>query len=84
VQVLPFTQGEHPLLGGSLSLVTLQNGATIGYVESFASGDQLESPKMVLELTQLLDIARSKALPESESLELIKSYLKEYEHERDS
>ncbi len=72
------------MLGGSLSLLTLRNGATIGYVESFASGEQAESPKKILELTQMFDIARSKALPQSETLDLIRAYLKEYEDEDDS
>ncbi|MGO4430672.1 DUF5753 domain-containing protein, partial [Streptomyces sp. MCAF7] len=66
-QVLPFTQGEHPMLGGSLSLLTLRNGKTIGYVESFASGKPIESQPRILELTQRFDIARSMALPEQES-----------------
>ncbi|MER8067361.1 helix-turn-helix transcriptional regulator [Streptomyces sp. NPDC094034] len=84
VQVLPFTQGEHPLLGGSLSLQTFRNGATIGYVESFASGESVESPKRILRLTQMLDKARSKALPEKESLTLMRTYLGEYENAEDS
>ncbi|MFI9582377.1 Scr1 family TA system antitoxin-like transcriptional regulator [Streptomyces sp. NPDC052236] len=84
IQVLPFAQGEHPLLGGSLSLLTLRNGATIGYVESFASGGSVESPRKILELTQRFDIARSKALPESESLDMVRTYLKGYEDEDDS
>lgn len=84
IQVLPFTQGEHPLLGGSLSLLTLRNGDTIAYVESFASGVPVESPRKILELTQRFDIARSKALPESESLGMVRTYLKGYEDEDDS
>jgi transcriptional regulator with XRE-family HTH domain len=84
LQVLPFAQGAHPMLGGSLSLLTLRNGATIGYVESFAAGEQVESPKRILTLTQRFDIARSKALPQSETLELIRAYLREYEDEDDS
>ncbi|WP_129768562.1 helix-turn-helix transcriptional regulator [Streptomyces sp. L-9-10] len=84
VQVLPFTQGEHPLLGGSLSLQTFQNGATIAYVESFVSGESVESPKKILRLTQMFDTARSKALPEKESLALMRTYLGEYENAEDS
>lgn len=84
VQVLPFAQGEHPMLGGSMSLLTLQSGATIGYVESFASGEPAESPRMILMLTQMFDMARSKALPEKESLALIHAYLGEYENAEDS
>ncbi|WP_327325605.1 helix-turn-helix transcriptional regulator [Streptomyces sp. NBC_01210] len=84
IQVLPFAQGEHPMLGGTLILLTLGTGATIGYVESFATGEQVESPRRVLELTQRFDVARSKALPKSESLDLMHSHLKEYENDDDS
>ncbi|MFF4475466.1 Scr1 family TA system antitoxin-like transcriptional regulator [Streptomyces sp. NPDC001520] len=84
IQVLPFTQGAHPMLGGTLSLLTLKNGTTTGYVESFASGEPVESQPRILELTQRFDVARSKALPESESLALIHAYLREHEHEDDS
>ncbi|MFK0265436.1 Scr1 family TA system antitoxin-like transcriptional regulator [Streptomyces angustmyceticus] len=84
VQVLPFTQGAHPMLGGSLSLHTLPNGATLAYVESFASGEPVESPERVLELTQRFDVARAKSLPERETLDLIHRYLREYENEEDS
>ncbi|MFD7611015.1 helix-turn-helix domain-containing protein [Streptomyces sp. NPDC059828] len=79
VQVLPFSRGVHPLLGGSLSLLTLRDGATFAYVESFASGVSVESPADVLELATLLDIARSKALDSGESVSLFREYLKEYE-----
>ncbi|MFG2286301.1 Scr1 family TA system antitoxin-like transcriptional regulator [Streptomyces sp. NPDC048595] len=84
VQVLPFAQGEHPLMAGSLTLLTLRNGTTTGYAESFASGESVESPRRVLQLTQRFDIARSLALPESGSLDLIHSYLREYEDDEDS
>lgn len=84
VQVLPFAQGEHPMLGGSLSLLTFRNGATIGYVESFFSGESVEAPTKVLELTHMFDVARSKALPERGTLDLIRGYLRKYENEDDS
>ncbi|MDT3396098.1 hypothetical protein RKE29_05480 [Streptomyces sp. B1866] len=38
----------------------------------------MKSPDGVLELTQLFDVVRSKALPKDESLELIRAYRKEY------
>jgi len=84
VQVLPFVQGEHPMLGGSLSLLTFRNGSTTGYVESFFSGESVEAPAKVLELTHMFDVARSKALPEGETLDLIREYLRKYENEDDS
>ncbi|WP_327068648.1 helix-turn-helix domain-containing protein [Kitasatospora sp. NBC_01302] len=84
IQVLPFSQGAHPMLGGSLTLLTMEGGTTIGYVESFASGETVELPRKVVELTQMFDLARSKALPEKESLDLIRTYLKEYENDDES
>ncbi|WEV27930.1 helix-turn-helix transcriptional regulator [Streptomyces sp. 71268] len=84
VQVLPFSRGVHPLLGGSLSLLTLRNGLTFAYVESFATGTSVDTPADVLELTTLLDIARSKALDSKESVVLLRRYLEEYENDIDS
>jgi transcriptional regulator with XRE-family HTH domain len=81
VQVLPFARGGHPMLGGSLSLLTLPNGTTIAYVESFASGEAVQSPKRMLDLTQRFDVARALALPQDESLDLLRHYLREYDHE---
>ncbi|MBW1600664.1 helix-turn-helix domain-containing protein [Streptomyces sp. JJ66] len=81
VQVLPFASGVHPLLGGSLSLLTLQDGASFAYVESFASGVSLETPADVVELATLMDVARSKALDSEESVTVFREYLKEYEND---
>jgi hypothetical protein len=47
-------------------------------VESFASGNGVESPSGVVALVQRFDVARSQALPESESLDVIRRYLKGY------
>ncbi|GAA3867490.1 helix-turn-helix transcriptional regulator [Streptomyces lacrimifluminis] len=84
VQVLPFDTGAHPVLGGSLTLRTLPDGETIAAVESFTTGELVESSSRVLQLTQKFDIARSLALTDNESLDLIRRYLKEYELEEDS
>lgn len=83
VQVLPFDRGGHPMLGGSLTLHTLPDGATIAVVESFDSGEPVESPRRVLELTQRFDTVRSLALTDDESFDLIRTYVKEYEVEDD-
>ncbi|WP_326596463.1 helix-turn-helix domain-containing protein [Streptomyces sp. NBC_01803] len=84
IQVLPFEQALHPMLGGGLTLLTLQDGSTIAYVESFASGEPVESPKRVAELVQYFEIGCSMALPKKESLELIRGYLGGYEDVCDS
>lgn len=78
VQVIPFEQGEYWMLGGSLTLITKPNGATIAYVESFGSGELVESTKRVVQLTQQFDSVRQLALPEPASADLIKRYLEEY------
>ncbi|MCX4907306.1 DUF5753 domain-containing protein [Streptomyces sp. NBC_00878] len=84
VQVLPFDRGAYPMLGGSLTLRTMSDGETIAAIESFDSGELVESPERVLEQTQRFDMARSLALTDDESLDLIRVYLKEYEVEDDS
>lgn len=77
-QVVPFEHGEYWMLGGSLTLITAPNGSTVTYVESFGSGELVESIKRVVRLTARLDTVRRLALPEYESLELVKGYLEEY------
>ncbi|MFE2744744.1 DUF5753 domain-containing protein [Streptomyces scopuliridis] len=84
IQVLPFAKGMHPMPGGSLTLMTLTEGETIAQVESFDSGDGVHSTRKIVELTECFDLARSMALTDDESLDLIHEYLKEYEDERDS
>lgn len=84
VQVLPFGQGMHPMLGGGLTIMTLRKGGTIALVESFDSGEAVESTKRVVELSVRFDLARSLALTDEKSLDLMRRYLKEYEDERDS
>ncbi|WP_229375988.1 DUF5753 domain-containing protein [Streptomyces spirodelae] len=82
VQVLPFSKGAYSMHGGgSLTLHTMPDGATIAVVESFDSGEPVESPRRVLELTQRFDMARSLALTDEESLDLFRQYLKEYDVE---
>ncbi|NJP65416.1 helix-turn-helix domain-containing protein [Streptomyces spiramenti] len=79
VQVLPFSQGAHPMMGGSLTLHTLRDGGTIAVVESFDSGEPVEAPQRVLELSQKFDLARSLAHSADESLALIRAYLEKVE-----
>ncbi|WP_418952420.1 Scr1 family TA system antitoxin-like transcriptional regulator [Streptomyces albireticuli] len=64
--------------GGSLTFLTAPNGVTLAYVESFGSGELVESPKRVVELLQRYDAVRGLALPECESMELVRKYLEEY------
>ncbi|MFE2497444.1 DUF5753 domain-containing protein [Streptomyces scopuliridis] len=84
IQVLPFSEGMHPMPGGCLTLMTLKEGGTIAQVESFATGEGVHSTKKVVELTERFDLARSMALTDVQSLDLIRRYLREYENDYDS
>ncbi|MFD5027407.1 helix-turn-helix domain-containing protein [Streptomyces sp. NPDC058373] len=47
IQLLPYSYGEHSLLGGSLALFTLPEGNSMAYEESIDSGALLEAPAAV-------------------------------------
>jgi transcriptional regulator with XRE-family HTH domain len=79
VQVLPFTAGMHSMMGGSLTIVTLPDGRSSAFAESFDSGDEVDYPKRLIELRQRFTSVCAAALPERESAELIREYLREYE-----
>ena len=84
LQILPFADGAHPMMGGCLTMLTLRDGGSMAFVESFASGETVELPKRVIELTQRFDVARAIALSGEKSLDLIREYLREYKNEDDS
>lgn len=78
IQVLPFDQAFHPFLGGSLTLLTMENGATKALVESYGSGKLVDAPRQVVDLVERFDVARAQALPVAESATLIRRYLEGY------
>ncbi|MER0244172.1 helix-turn-helix transcriptional regulator [Streptomyces sp. HSW2009] len=78
VQVLPFSQPFHPLMGGSLTLLTMENGTTTALVESYGSGDVVDAPRQVVDLIQRFDVVRAQALTPADSLNLIRDYLREH------
>ncbi|MEU8547901.1 Scr1 family TA system antitoxin-like transcriptional regulator [Streptomyces roseoverticillatus] len=47
VRFLPFAHGEHALMGGGLTLMTLDDGSSIAYEESAGAGTILEDPAAV-------------------------------------
>lgn len=78
-QVFPFDWGEHPMLEGSLTLLSMPDGKQVAYVENFVSGELVESPRRVVQLGQRFDVLRANALKPEESLTLIRKYLEEYQ-----
>lgn len=75
VQVLPFDQGAHGALAGSLSVLVLPGGAQVAYTEGAHHGQLTEEPDEVERFVLTYDHLRAMALPPLMSLELIRSVL---------
>ncbi|GAB2953952.1 helix-turn-helix transcriptional regulator [Streptomyces pseudoechinosporeus] len=78
VQVLPFGQGEHPVMGGSLTILSFERGSDVAYTESSHSGELVERPEEVAEYALAYDLLQAKALPPDESLAVIRSAMEGY------
>lgn len=81
VQVLPFEQGEDPLLGGSLSILTSPRRTCVAYLESSHSGELVESRDTVAEYVLALDHLRAMALSPARSAGLIRSAMEDLSRE---
>lgn len=75
VQVLPFDQGEHDVMGGSLTLLTLPEGAEVAYTEGAHYGQLIEDPAEVRSFAVTYDRLRAAALPPLMSLGMIRSVM---------
>ncbi|MGW7093008.1 helix-turn-helix domain-containing protein [Streptomyces sp. NPDC054874] len=75
VQVLPFDQGEHGALGGSLTVLVMPDGTEVAYTEGAHHGQLTEEPDEVERFVLTYDQLRAMALPPLMSLDLIRSVL---------
>ena len=73
VQVLPFAQGEHDAMGGSLTVLTLPDGSEVAYTEGAHNGRLVEDPTEVERFSLTYDRLRADALPTLMSLDMIRS-----------
>ena len=71
LQILPFSSGEHALMGGSLKLLTLDDGTVVAYEESIASGTLLEDDERVRVRRRAYDVMRAHALPPHETAAVV-------------
>ncbi|MBA0050183.1 transcriptional regulator [Streptomyces sp. AJS327] len=62
IQLLPFSHGGHALAGGSLDLLTLENGSVVAYEEGISSGHLLEDTEAVMARGRAYDRLRAHAL----------------------
>jgi transcriptional regulator with XRE-family HTH domain len=78
VQVLPFDQGEHDAMGGSLTILTLAEGEQVAYTEGAHYGQLIEDPAEVSRFEVTYDRLRAEALPPIMSLDMIRSVMEGY------
>ncbi|QKV97943.1 transcriptional regulator [Streptomyces sp. NA02950] len=80
IQVLPFDAGEHPVLGGSLSLFTVaeQSPVPVPYVEGARSGTIITERDEVEERRENYDLVRTMALSPRDSEAMIRAAMKDW------
>ncbi|WP_052866928.1 helix-turn-helix domain-containing protein [Streptomyces niger] len=75
VQILPFEQGAHPMLGGSLTVLSFTSGPEVAYLEGSHSGELVERAATVKEYALAFEHLQAQALPCAASAGLIRSAL---------
>ncbi|MET8921275.1 helix-turn-helix transcriptional regulator [Streptomyces sp. NPDC004623] len=81
VHVLPLGVGIHPISQGMVSLMSFEDQPPVAYSEGLSTGKIHESPAVVARLQDIYALALSDALPQRESLAMLRAAAKEYEHE---
>lgn len=77
VQLLPFAHGEHALLGGTLTLMTLDDASMVAYEESIDTGQLLEEETSVSGRRRAYDLLRAYALSPRDTAAFIRSVMEE-------
>ncbi|MBW1604404.1 helix-turn-helix domain-containing protein [Streptomyces sp. JJ66] len=81
VQVLPFSAGGHPALGGGLKLMAFPDAPPLAYLEGLGTGQLLDDPAQVERYTMAYDLVGAAALSPKLSLAMIESAAKDYTDE---
>lgn len=77
LQVLPFDQGEHDAMGGSLTILRLSGNSDVVYTEGAHYGQLVEEPSEVEKFILTYDRLRAAALPPLMSLDMIRSVMED-------
>ncbi|WP_197287669.1 helix-turn-helix domain-containing protein [Streptomyces apocyni] len=80
IQVLPFREGAHAAMGGSIKLMTFNDAPPMAYVQAAETGRLLDDPPLVARMTLTYDLLGAAALSPDASLALIETAAEEYEH----
>lgn len=81
VQVLPFKEGAHTLMGGAVKLMVFDNAPTLVYFEGPGTGRLEDERATVTRYELAYDLLGATALSPQESLALIESAAEDYAHE---
>ncbi|MGY5130694.1 helix-turn-helix domain-containing protein [Streptomyces nigrescens] len=78
VQVMPFSAGLHPLMGGALNLLTLPDGSTVAYEEGNKTAHLYEDLEAVKKWRREYEVLRANSLSLAESAELIRKVMEDH------
>ena len=80
VQVVPLGLGGHPLLGSMITLMWFEDQPPVAYEEGAFAGTVHDEPGLVRRIQAAYALVMGEALPQRESLDLMRSIAKEYGH----
>lgn len=78
LHILPFGLGAHPLMHAVLTLMWFEDQPPLAYTEGALMGKIHDSPAVVQQLQDRYDFALGDALPQEESLALVRATAKGY------
>jgi transcriptional regulator with XRE-family HTH domain len=78
VQVLAFASGGHSAMGGSLTLLSFENGPDVAYLEAGHSGELVEDQAKVARHSYCYDLVHADALPPEASAALILQAMEDF------
>ncbi|MEU3773201.1 helix-turn-helix transcriptional regulator [Streptomyces sp. NPDC032472] len=78
VQMLPFAAGGHPMLAGSLTVMSFRRGPDVVYVEGSRTGELVKETEEVAQYALTYDLLQASALSLDESLTAIHEFMEGY------
>lgn len=80
-QVLPFSEGAHMALEGSIKLMSFPDAPPLAYLQGLGTGQLQDDPATVRRYELTYDLLVASAISPAASLALIESVAEEYDHE---
>lgn len=77
LQVLPYTAGEHACMDGALTILSLDDGHTVVYVEVHGGGHLIDQMEAVQAAQLRYDLVRASALSRTASVEMLRAAMEE-------